>query len=61
MSCQRVQICGKAGRDVVSFFDINYENMLPLLVVDFKYYSYKSPEVNSHVQVINDLCFKSLK
>lgn len=37
MSCQRAQICGKAGRDVVSFSDINYENMLPLLVVDFKY------------------------
>lgn len=29
MSCQRVQICGKAGRDLVSCSDINYENMLP--------------------------------
>lgn len=61
MSCQRVQICGKAGRALVSFSDINYENMLPPLVVDFKDQSYKIPEVNSHVQMINDLCFKSLK
>lgn len=57
MPCQRVQIFSKAGRDLVSFSYINYKNMTPPLVVDFNYDSYESPEVNSHVQMINDLCF----
>ena len=34
---------------------------MPPLVVDFNYDSYESPEVNSHVQMINELCFKSFK
>lgn len=34
---------------------------MPPLVVDFNCDSYESPEVNSHVQMIDDLCLKSFK
>lgn len=34
---------------------------MPPLGVDLNCDSYESPEVNSHVQMINDLCFKCFK
>lgn len=35
--------------------------MIPPLVVDFNYDSYETPEGNTHVQMINDLSFKSFQ